>query len=183
MSSNHLILCRHLILLPSIFPSIRVFSNGSVLCIFTGGQSSGASASTSVPPMNIQDWFPLILTDLISLQSKGLLRVFYNTTVKSINSLVLNFLYGPNLTSIHDYWENHNFDYTDLCRQSNVSAFNMLSRLVITFLTRSKHLLISWLQSPSVVIFGAQKNKVSHCLHGTLLQYSCLENPMGRVAW
>ena len=97
------------------FPVSRLFTSG--------GRSNGASALALVPPMNIQDWFPLILTDLISLQSKGLLRVFYNTTVKSINSLVLNFLYGPNLTSIHDYWENHNFDYTDLCRQSNVSTF------------------------------------------------------------
>ena len=82
MPSNHLILCCPFLLLPSIFPSIRVFSNGSVLCIFTGGQSSGASASTSVPPMNIQDWFPLGWTGWISLQSKGLSRVFSNTTVQ-----------------------------------------------------------------------------------------------------
>ena len=53
----------------------------------------------------------------------------------------------------------------DLCWQSNVSVFNMLSTLVITFLPRSMHLLISWLQSLSAVIFGAPKNKVSHCLH------------------
>ena len=65
----------------------------------SGGQSIGASASASVLPMNIQDWFPLGLTDLISLQSKGLSRVFSNTTVKSINSSALNLLYGPTLTS------------------------------------------------------------------------------------
>ena len=77
MPSNHLIPCRPLLLLPSIFPSIRVFSNESAL----NGQSTGASASASVLPMNIQGRFPLGLTDLISLQSKGLSRVFSSTTV------------------------------------------------------------------------------------------------------
>ena len=80
MPSNHLILCRPLLLLPLIFPSIKVFSNDSVLHI--GGQSIEVSASTSVLPMSIQDWFPLGLTDLISLLSKGLSRVFPNTTVQ-----------------------------------------------------------------------------------------------------
>ena len=65
-------------LLPSIFPSIRVFSNKSVFFFALGGQSIGVSASVSVFPMNIQDWFPLGLTGWISLQSKGLLRVFSN---------------------------------------------------------------------------------------------------------
>ena len=77
MSSNHLILCCPLLLPPSISPSIRVFSNVSVLC-----QSIGISASASVLPMNIQDWFPLGWTVWISLQSKGLSRVFSNTTVQ-----------------------------------------------------------------------------------------------------
>ena len=77
--SNHLILCRPLLLLPSIFPSIRVFSNESALSI--GGQSTGVSASTSVLPMNTQDW-SLGWTGWISLQSKGLSRVFSNTTVQ-----------------------------------------------------------------------------------------------------
>ena len=76
MPSNHLILCCPLCLLPSIFSSIRVFSNES------GGQIIGASSSVSVLPMNIQDWFPLGLTGLISLQSKRLSRVFSNTTVQ-----------------------------------------------------------------------------------------------------
>ena len=75
----------------------------------SGGQSVGASASTSVFPMNIQDVFPLGLTGLISLQSKRLSRVFSNTMFKSINSLVLSFLYET-LTSIHDYWKKHSFD-------------------------------------------------------------------------
>ena len=66
---------------------------------------------------------------------------------------------GPILTSIHDYWKNHSFDYTDLCWQSNVSASYMLSRLVIVFLQRSMHLLISWLQSPSTVTLEPKKIK------------------------
>ena len=78
MPSNHLILCHPLLLLPSIFPSIRVFSNESVLQ--SGSQSIGAS--TSVLPVNIQDWFSSRLTVLISLLSKGLSRVFSNTTVQ-----------------------------------------------------------------------------------------------------
>ena len=89
----------------------------------SGGPSIGVSASASILPMNIQDWFPLGLTGLISLQSKGLLRVFSNTTVQSINSSTLSLLHGPTLTFIHDYWKNHSFDYTNLCWQSNISAF------------------------------------------------------------
>ena len=78
MPSNHLILCRPLLFLPSIFPSIRVFLMSQFFA--SGGQSIGASAS--VLPMNIQDWFPLELTGWISSQSKGLSRVFSNTTVQ-----------------------------------------------------------------------------------------------------
>ena len=96
MPSNHIILCHPFLLLPSIFPSIRVFPNESVLCIWS--QSTGVSGSASVFPMNIQDWFPLGLTGLISLQYKGLSRVFSN-----ISSSSLHFLYSPTLTSIHDY--------------------------------------------------------------------------------
>ena len=99
---------------PTISSSVEPFSShlqslpasGSfpVTQFFTsGGQSIGASAS--VLPMNIQDWFPLGLTGLISLQSKGLSRVFSNTQFKSINSLVLILVYGPTLTSVHDYWK------------------------------------------------------------------------------
>ena len=79
MPSNHRILCRPLLFLPSIFPSIRVFSSEFFA---SGGQSIGVSASASVLPINIQDWFPLGWTGLISLQSKGLSRVFSNTTVQ-----------------------------------------------------------------------------------------------------
>ena len=76
--SNHLILCRALLLLPSIFPSIRVFSMNQLFAL--GGQSIGVSVSTSVLPMNTQDWSPLGSTGWISLQSKGLARVFAKTT-------------------------------------------------------------------------------------------------------
>ena len=75
----------------------------------SGGQIIRVSASTSVLPMNIQDWFPLDWTGWISLESKGLSRVFSNTIVKSINSSALSFLYSPTLTSIPDYWKNHSF--------------------------------------------------------------------------
>ena len=78
--SNHLLLCHPLLLLASIFPSIRVFSTELVLHI--AGQSTGVSASASVLPMNIQDLFPLECTGWISLQSKGLSRVFSYTTVQ-----------------------------------------------------------------------------------------------------
>ena len=95
-------------LLPSIFPSIRVFSNESALCIMWS--SIGTSASASVLPMNIQGWFPLGWTDLISLQSKGLSRVFSNTTVQKHQFLGTQLSYSPTFTSINDYWKNHSFD-------------------------------------------------------------------------
>ena len=103
MPSNYLILCRPLLLPPSIFPSIRFFSNESVLR--SDGQSIGVSGSISVLPMNIQDWFPLGWTGWISLQESSPTPQF-----KSINPSALSFIYGPTLTSIHDYWKNHSFD-------------------------------------------------------------------------
>ena len=77
----------------------------------SGGQSIRVSASTSVPPMNTQDWSPLEWTGWISLQSKGLAKESSSTPqFKSINSSLLSFLCSPTLTSIHDYWKNHSFD-------------------------------------------------------------------------
>ena len=77
----------------------------------SGGQSIGASASASVLPMNIQDWFPLGRIRWISLQSKRLSRLSSPTPqFKSINSLVISFLYSQTLTSVHDYWKNHSLD-------------------------------------------------------------------------
>ena len=122
MISNSLILYCPLLLLPSVFPSIRVFSNESALLF--GGQSIGASTSaSSVLPMDIQGWFPLRLTGLISLLSKELSRVFSSTTIQNISSSTLSLLYSSTLTSVHDYWKNHSSDYTDLCQQRDVSAF------------------------------------------------------------
>ena len=86
-------------------------------------KSIKTSASASVLPVNIQGWFPLGLTGCISLQSKGHSGVFSSTTFEGINFSVLSLFYGPVLTSIHDHWKNHSFDWTDLCQQSNVSAF------------------------------------------------------------
>ena len=76
----------------------------------SSGQSTGVSASASVLSKNIQDWFPLGWTGWISLQSKGLSRVFSNTTVQKHHSSAFSFLYSPTLTSIHDYWKNHSLD-------------------------------------------------------------------------
>ena len=76
--------------------------------LFTsGGQSIAVSPSTSVLPMNIQEWSPLGWTSWISLQSKGLSRVFSNTTIQKHQFFGVSFLYSPTLTSMHDYWKNH----------------------------------------------------------------------------
>ena len=101
MPSNHYVLC-HPLLLPSIFPA-----SGSVpmsWLFISGGQSTEASVSASVLPMNIHGWFPSWLTRLISKQSKGLPRLFSNITTESINSSALAF-FMTTLTSICDYWK------------------------------------------------------------------------------
>ena len=100
---------------PGSFPMSRLFTS----C----GQSTGASISSSVLPVNIQGLFPLGLIDLIFLPSKGLSRVFSSTRFDSINSLALSLLYGPTCIFIHDKWTNHSFDNMDLCWQRDVSAF------------------------------------------------------------
>ena len=120
MSSNHIILSS-----PSP-PTLSFPASGSfpMSQLFAwGGQSIGVSALASVLPKNIQDWFLLGWAGWIALLSKGLSRVFPNTTVETINTSALSFLYSPTLTSIHDYWKNHSFDYMDLCWQSYVSVF------------------------------------------------------------
>ena len=94
MPSNHLTLCCPLLLLPSISPSIRVFSNESTLHIRWPKYRS--SASTSILPINIEGWFPLGLTGLISLQSKRLSRVFSNTTVQKHQFFSARFSYWSN---------------------------------------------------------------------------------------
>ena len=96
------------------FSHLQFFpSSGSCsvsLFFASGGQSTGVSASTSVLPMNIQDWFPLELTSLFSLKSRGLSSVPPTPQFKNINSLALSCLHAPTRTSIDDYWKNHSFD-------------------------------------------------------------------------
>ena len=111
MPSNHLVLCRLFLLLPSIFTSIRVFSNESALHIKW-------ATSTSVLPVNIQSCFPFGLTGLISMLSKAPLGFFSSTTVQKHQFLVLSFPDGPALISVHDYRKIHSFDYINLCWQS-----------------------------------------------------------------
>ena len=119
MPSNHLVLCHPHLLLPSIFPSIRDFSNE--LAPTSSGQCIGASAS--VLTMKIQAWFPLGLTGLISLMSKYSQESSLAPQFEIIHSSALNLLYIPAITFIHDYWKNYSFDYTDFCWQSDISAF------------------------------------------------------------
>ena len=112
MPSNHFILYHTLFLLPSIFPSIRVFSNQSVLPIrWPNYWNFSLSISFSNEYSGLIS-FRIDWLDLLALQ--GISRVFSNMTAQNIDSLALSFLYGPILTSIHDYWKNHSFDYTDL---------------------------------------------------------------------
>ena len=94
--------CPHSLPTPGFFPMSQLFA--------WGGQSIRVTASASVLPMNTQDWSPLEWTGWISLQSKGLSKVFSNTTVQKHHSSTVSFLYSPTLTSIHDHWKNHSLD-------------------------------------------------------------------------
>ena len=122
MPFNHLILCHCLLPLPSIFPRIRIFSSESALHI---RWPKYWSFSFSINPSNEYsglisfriDWF-----DVLALQGT-LQESSPAPQFKSINPSVLSLLYGPTVTSIHDYWKNHSFDNTDLGWQSDVSAF------------------------------------------------------------
>ena len=116
--------------------------------------------------MNIQDWFPLGLTGLISLQFKGLSRVFSNHHNSKASVLQLLSFFMVQLS--HPYMTTRKtIALTVRTFVSNVMSllFNMLSRFVIAILPRSKHLLISWLQSPSTVILEPKKTKICHCFH------------------
>ena len=106
---------------PQSFPASGSFPMSQL--VTWGSQSTGVTDSASVLPMNTQDWSPLGWNGWISLQSKGLSRVFSKAIVQNINFLALSFLHIPTLTSIHDHWKNHSLDQTDLCWQNNVSAF------------------------------------------------------------
>ena len=157
MLSNHLILCCPLFLLPSIFPSIRVFSNESVLCI---RWPKYWSFSFSICPSNEYSGlisFRIDWLDLLAVQ--GTLKVFSNTIIQKHQFFSARFLYSPTLTSIHDYWKNHTLTRWTFVGKVMSLLFNILSRLVIAFLPRSKRLLISWLQLPSAVVLEAKKIK------------------------
>ena len=132
----------------------------------SGGQSIGVSALASFLPKNAQDWSPFEWTGWISLQSKGLSRVFSNTTVQKHQF----FSAQPSLWSNSHIHTRPLKKIIALTRWTLISKvmsllFNMLSSSVITFLSRSKRLLISWLLSPSAVILEPPPNKVSHCFH------------------
>ena len=108
MPSNHHMLC---IPFSSCFPPFPASGSFPIGQFFaSGGQSTGVSASASVLPMNIQDWFPLGWTGWISLQSKGTQESSPTSEFKNVNSSVLSFPYSPTLTSIHDHWKDHSFD-------------------------------------------------------------------------
>ena len=106
---------------PQSFPASQSFPLNRLFA--SGDQSTGASASASVLPINIKDWFLLGLTCWISLLSQGHWGVFSSKTVWNHQFFVFSFLYDPTLTFIHDYWKNYRSDYKDLCQQSDVSAF------------------------------------------------------------
>ena len=164
MPSNHLILCRPLLLLPLIFPNIRVFSNESFLCI---RWPKYWSFSFNISPSNEysrlvsfrMDWL-----DLLAVQEtlKSLLQHHSSkASILQCSAFFIVQLSHPCMTTGKTI---------ALTRQTFVDKvmsllFNMLSRLVIAFLPRDKHLLISWLQSPSTVIFEPPKNKVCHFFH------------------
>ena len=121
MPSKHFILCRPLLLLPPVPPSIRVFFNESTFCM---RWPKYWSFSFSISPSNEHlglisfrmDWL-----DLLTVQ--GTLKASPTPHFKIINSSVLSFLHSPTLISIHNHWKNHSLDWIDLCWQSNVSAF------------------------------------------------------------
>ena len=155
MPSNHLVLCHPFFSCLQPFPASGSFLMSWLFA--SGGQSVGASASASVLPVNIQDWFPLGLNSLISLQSKGLSRVFSNTTVKKHQFLGTQ----PSLWSNSHMTTGKTIALTIRAFVGKVMSllFNMLSRFVIAFLPRSNCLSVSWLQSPSALILELKKIK------------------------
>ena len=158
MPSNHLILCHLLLFLPSMFPSIRVFFNESVLRIrwpkywsfsFIISPSTEYSGSIS---------FRIDCFDLLAVQVtlKSLLQ---HHSLKASIFWCSAIFYCPDLISTHDYWKNHSFDYMDFVGKVISLLFNMLWKFITAFLPISKHLLISWPQSQSKVILEPKKLK------------------------
>ena len=164
MPSNHLILCHPLLLLPSTFPSIRVFANESVLHI---RWPKYWSFSFSINPSNKYAGLISFRIDWLGLLAvQGTLKSLLQHHSSKASILMCSAFFIVQLS--HPYMTTGKTIV--LTRQTFVDKvmsllFNMLSRLVITFLPRSKCLLISWLQSPSAVILEPKKRKVSHCFH------------------
>ena len=162
MPSNHLIFYLPLLLLPSSFPSIRVFSNESGLLI---RWPKYWSFSFSISPSNECTGlisFMIDCSDLLVVQGnlKSLLRQF-----KSINSLALSLLYGPTLTSIHDCWKNHSLTIWTFVNKVMSLLFNTLSRFVKVFFQGAS---VSFNFMAEVIIcsdLGAQEYEVCHCIH------------------
>jgi len=148
MLSNHFIFCCPFSFYLQSFPASKFFPMSQLFA--SDGQSIGASAS--VLPMNSHGWFPLGQAGLISLLSKGLSKESSPAQFKSISSSVFSLLYGTTLTFIHDYWKKQSLTTGTFVGKVISLLFNMLSRFVLAFLLRSKHLLISWLESPSTLI-------------------------------
>ena len=147
MPSSRLILCHLLLLLPSIFPGMRIFPNESVLHI---RWLKYWSFSFNISPSNEYSGlisFRMDLWDLLTVQ--GTQESSPTPQFKSINYLTLSFLYSPTLTSIFDYWKIALSRWTFVSKVMSL-LFNKLSRLGMTFLPRSKRLLISWLQNIKV---------------------------------
>ena len=164
MPSNHLILCRPLLLLSSIFPSIRVFSNESALRI---RWPKYWNLSFNISPSNDHPGLISFWMDWLNLLAvQGTLKSLLQHHSSKASILRCSAFFTVQLSHLYMTTEKT----IALTRRTFVDKvmsllFNMLSRLVITFLPRSKRLLISWLQSPSAVILEAKKNKVSHCFH------------------
>ena len=157
MPSNHLILCRTFSSCLHAFPALGSFLRSRLFV--SGGQSIGASASASVLPMYIECWVNFRIDWFDLLAPRDSQESSPAPQLKSISFLVLSLLYGPTLISVHDYWKNHSLARWTFVGKVMSLLLNMLSRLVITFLPRSKRLLISWLQSPYVVILEPPKIK------------------------
>ncbi|CAI9171299.1 unnamed protein product [Rangifer tarandus platyrhynchus] len=161
MPSNHLILCHPLLLLPSIFPSIRVFSIESVLHIRWIGASKYWSFSFSISPSNEYSGLISFRIDFwISLKSKGLFKSLLHHHSSKASVLQCSGFFIAQLS--HPYMTTGKI--ITLTRHTFVGKvmsllFNMLSKLVVAFLPRSKHLLVSWLQSPSAVVLEPKKMK------------------------
>ena len=137
MLSNHLILCHPLLFLHWIFPSIRVFSSESVLRI---RWPKHQSFSFSISPSNSCSWLISFRIDWFGLLAvQGILESSAAPQFESINSSMLNLLYGSTFTSVHDYWKNH-IQWLYRLLSAKYLSSNMLSRFVKAFLPKSKHL-------------------------------------------